>query len=79
MRGPLTESVIANGATQDRANHVCWEYDDSIPEIRGYLNGALVTNTAQAAPIVLTSTTAAAPFFTIGGYNVSTLSAHVLG
>lgn len=60
LRGPFT-SVTIPGATGP--SHVCFVYDSVVPEIRGYLNGVLVTTVAQA-PISIVGSQ-----FKIGGYS----------
>lgn len=74
MRGALNEAPITGGGAQAGRMHVLWVYDDSVPEIRGYLDGVLVDVTPQGAQIVHASTATASPFFTVGGYSGSAVS-----
>jgi hypothetical protein len=59
--GGLTDSYI-NGGALTTATHCAFVYDNVANVVRGYLNGALVSTTAQTAPNI----TGAGPFKVMG-------------
>lgn len=52
LRANNINDVDIFGALSPTPFHVCWVYDSSVPEIRGYLNGVL-NNTVAQAPLNL--------------------------
>ncbi|MFG0316462.1 MAG: hypothetical protein ACF8XB_04255, partial [Planctomycetota bacterium JB042] len=49
LRANNINDVDIFGALAGPPSHVCWVYDSSVPEIRGYLNGVLNNTVAQTA------------------------------
>jgi hypothetical protein len=65
--GGLTGVVIPGGASPNAPHSVAWVYDASVPEMRGYLDGALVAQAPQVSTAVVG--TAA---FKVGSYDTFT-------
>ncbi len=69
LRGTgITDVTIPNGATT-ASNTIHFVHDAAASEIRGYLNGVLVTTVPQAGPLSITSTVGP---FTVGGQGTNT-------
>ncbi|MEL6653037.1 MAG: LamG domain-containing protein, partial [Bacteroidota bacterium] len=68
LRGTGITDVTVNGGAGVGAHVTHFVYDNSVPEIRAYLDGVLVNTVAQAAPLSLSG---AGPF-KVGGYAGST-------
>jgi len=64
LRGPGITDVFINGGATVAPHVMHYVYDSSVPEIRGYLDGVLVTTVAQTAALNITGT---GPF-TVGAY-----------
>jgi hypothetical protein len=53
LRTLASDVTIPNSALANMPTHVVWVYDNTVPEIRGYLNGALTVTVPQANPLNL--------------------------
>lgn len=72
--GGLTDTYI-NGGALTTSTHCAYVYDAALNEVRGYLNGVLVTTVAQTAP----NLTGVGPFKVMGyGSNVGAPSGGML-
>ncbi|MEZ6016214.1 MAG: LamG-like jellyroll fold domain-containing protein [Planctomycetota bacterium] len=58
LRTLQNDVTLPGGAPSTGPTHCVWVYDNTVPEVRGYVNGVNVVTVAQTAPININGTAA---------------------
>ncbi|MFT7679208.1 MAG: hypothetical protein ACI8QC_003208 [Planctomycetota bacterium] len=75
MRTLQDDVILPGGALASAPTHVAWVYDNTVPEVRGYVDGVNVITVPQSAPINLVGTAAD---FKVMTYTTNMLNGNVM-